>query len=172
MTMPLRNYLAALLAVFTASCTTQGVEVRTEPLILGNGGFAAVHIERTWAETADVGPLAGAFEPSPVATGVDAVFAQYHGVDPDEVLELLGWPSRSDGLAGCRLGATESAEALPFDAVVDLLDVGPIHVDLAGEAIVVEDRLFPSVHSLLAGTIYADELSAPPARLEAAEYRL
>jgi hypothetical protein len=126
------------------------VEVRPAPLASPPESLAVVRIERT-ANTAEPG--------MPAMTTVDAVFARYQGIGADEVLELLGTPARSAPLSGCRWDATTIPDLLPMDAVVDLLDVGPLHVEVGPEPVTLRGRLFPSVQSLLAGTIYAERLA-------------
>jgi hypothetical protein len=150
--------VAACAAIFVAGCTSQGVEGRGAPIASDTGGVAVVRIERTTSSVAG-------------ETNVDAVFARYQGIGADEVLELLGWPSRDDALVGCRWDATSDVD-LPPHAAVDLLDVGPLALDLAGEVLTVEGRLFPSVSSLVAGTIYADSVSLPFRDGEGLEYRV
>jgi hypothetical protein len=56
--------------------------------------------------------------------------------------------------------------------VVDLLDVGPLHVEIATETVELRGRLFPAVQSLLAGTIYAERLALPVPLDEGQEVRL
>ncbi len=147
-----RIMAAAALAACAVACTSQGVDLRPAPLASPPESLAVVRIERT----------ANAGEPGmPAMTTVDAVFARYQGIGADDVLELLGTPARSAPLSGCRWDATAIPDLLPVDAVVDLLDVGALHVEVGPEPVVLRGRLFPAVQSLLAGTIYAERLALP-----------
>lgn len=169
--MALRIYLALSMMACAVSCTPRGIDTRDAPLAAEHDGLAVIRIERSF-------PVSALPERASVSTVVDAVFARYQGIGPDDVLALLGWPARTEPLAGCQWGATEGADLLPVDAAVDLLDVGPIHIDVGGEPMMLEGRLFPSVQSLVAGTIYAEETTSPSAVLVGpsdampSEYRL
>jgi hypothetical protein len=166
-----RTLAAVALAVSVVACTSQGADVHPAPLARAPESLAVLRVERTVTPSGPSLEGEGGRAALPAMTNVDAVFARFQGLTSDDVLELLGTPARSTPLSGCRWDASAVPDALPADAVVDLLDVGALHVEIGAETVALRGRLFPSVQSLLAGTIYAERLPLPAPLDEGQEVR-
>lgn len=145
--------LGALLAL--AGCTS----VEPAPAMSAlSGSVGVLHVERSRAESADSG-----------RTVLRAAFARYQGIDGDSVARLLGTGS-SAPLGACAL--VDPSDALGAEeADVELLDVGALHVAVAGTEARLSPRTFPDLASVLAGVFYAGDAALAMPEPEVDEYR-
>ncbi len=121
-----------------------------------SGSVGVLHVERSETDTSG-------------RTVLRAAFARYQGIDGDSVVRLLGTGS-SAPLGACAL--VDPAESLAAeDADVELLDVGALHVTVAGTEARLSPRTFPDLASVLAGVFYAGDAALAMPEPEVDEYR-
>lgn len=143
--------LAALLAL--AGCTSVDPAPSMGAL---SGSVGVLHVERSSVDGSG-------------RTVLQAAFARYQGIDGDSVVRLLGNGSTAP-LGAC--GLVDPADELDaVDADVELLDVGALHVTVAGTEARLSPRTFPDLASVLAGVFYAGDAALAMPEPEVDEYR-
>lgn len=151
-------FAVALFAI-TGCTTVEPAGVETGAL---SGSIGVLHIERSVGERA--GPDGNG------RTVLRAAFARYQGIDGESVVRLLGSGSVAD-LGTCAL--VESGDTLGVEnADVELLDVGALHVAVAGTEARLSPRTFPDLASVLAGVFYAGDAALAMPEPEVDEYEL
>src|SRR5690606_30799535 len=147
----LSTILGALLAL--AGCTS----VEPAPAMSAlSGSVGVLHVERSGGDTSG-------------RTVLRAAFARYPGIDGDTVVRLLGTGSVTPIGACALLSPDEGLGA--DDADVELLDVGALHVAVAGTEARLSPRTFPDLASVLAGVFYAGDAALAMPEPEVDEYR-
>ena len=134
--------LLAIATVLVTGCSTaEPASVETGAL---SGSVGVLHVERSATDGTG-------------RTTLRAAFARYQGIDGDSVLRLLGSGSAAE-LGSCALVDpvdTLGAEPADVELLVELLDVGALHVAVADTEARLSPRTFPDLASVLAGVFYA-----------------
>lgn len=150
--------LLAIATVLVTGCSTaEPASVETGAL---SGSVGVLHVERSAIDGTG-------------RTTLRAAFARYQGIDGDSVLRLLGSGSAAE-LGSCALVDpvdTLGTEHADVELLVELLDVGALHVAVADTEARLSPRTFPDLASVLAGVFYAGDAALAMPEPEVDEYR-
>ncbi|MFW6050567.1 MAG: hypothetical protein ACODAU_05305 [Myxococcota bacterium] len=153
--------LATLLAL--PACTSGGDDGGAASLD-STGSFGALQMER--GANSELPELADG------KAVLNAVFARYSGLEAEDALELLGVGRAGPETDDCALVGGQAPVYPQPDAIVELLDVGDLHVGVAGSRTRLSARMFPELGSLVAGAFYAGHAELAEARADVDEYQV
>lgn len=145
--------LGATALLWVVGCT-QAQDDLDVTNIGAEGSFAYLSLTQRTSSQA----LGAEAKPSRLELEINAVFVRYYDTTPGAVHALLGVPAQAP-VEGCQLQTqTNVAEDHP-DAEIELLNAGPLYLQMGSEVRRVYPRTFPELGSLNTGAIYASEES-------------
>jgi hypothetical protein len=145
--------LATIGLLLAAGCTQAQADPDAENLG-AEGSFAYLSLTQRASSTPQ--DVALEAEASRLDLEINAVFVRYYDTTPDAVHTLLDVPVQAP-VEGCQLQAEASAAEDHPEAEIELLNAGPLFLQVGAEVRRVYPRTFPELGSLNTGAIYASE---------------